>query len=78
MGSAASNLMGYRKTINARRYPKQGSYLGRAAEVCFDYDTSATMQGKVIRDDAEEPGLMLIQLENGWVVKSTECQWRPL
>lgn len=70
--------MGCEKTINADRYPQQGNFLGRAVDVCFDYDTSCTIQGKVIRDDAEEPGLMLIQLENGWVVRSTECQYKLL
>jgi hypothetical protein len=70
--------MGLENTINADRYPKQGSYLGRSVEVCFEYDTSCTVKGKVIRDDAEAPGLMIIQLENGWVVRSTECQWRPI
>ncbi len=66
------------KTINADRYPRQGQFLGMAVEVCFEYDTSCTLRGKVIRDDAEEPGLMIIQLENGWVVKSSECQYRPI
>lgn len=70
--------MGLENTLNADRFPKQGSYLGRSVEVCFEYDTSCTIKGKVIRDDAEAPGLMIIQLENGWVVRSTECQWRPI
>ena len=70
--------MGCVPTITADRFPKQGSFLGKTVEVCFDYDTSCTLLGRVIRDDAEQPGEMIIQLENGWVVKSTECQWRTV
>ena len=68
--------MGMVKTINADWYPKQGAFLGRNVEVCFECDTSCVVRGKVIRCDDEEPGWMIIQLDNGWVVKSTECQYR--
>jgi hypothetical protein len=59
-------------------YPRQGSFFGKAVEVCFDYDTSAPKRGKVVRDDVEKPGRMIIKLENGWVVLSTECQYRTI
>lgn len=68
--------MGCVKNISADSYPAQGEFLGRDVEVCFDYDVSCVIKGKVIREDVEEPGLMLIQLENGWVIRSTECQYR--
>jgi len=44
--------------------------------VCFDYDTSRTLLGLVVRDDAEEPGRMIIKLEDGRHVLSTECQYQ--
>ena len=64
------------KNISADKYPKQGSFLNKIVEVCFHYDTTATMCGMVIRDDIEEPGELIILLENGWVVRSQECQYR--
>jgi hypothetical protein len=68
--------MGCTPHITADRFPRQGMFLGLTVEVCFDYDTSATIRGKVIRADAEEPGRMIILLDNGWAVLSTECQYR--
>jgi hypothetical protein len=68
--------MGYHPNITPDRFPRQGAFLGKTVEVCFDYDTSATLRGKVIRDDSEEPGRMIILLDNGWAVLSTECQYR--
>jgi hypothetical protein len=67
--------MGYSNNTNRPWYPKQGAFLGRTVDVCFDCDTSCTVRGKVIRDDAEEPGLLLIRLDDGWVVRSVECQY---
>ena len=67
--------MGDVPAIGIDRFPEQGTFLGKRVEVCFDYDTSRTIGGKVIRDDAEEPGLMLIQLDDGRVVRSVECQY---
>jgi hypothetical protein len=60
------------------RYPRQGDFLGRTVEVCFDYDVTRSYRGKVIREDIEGPGLMLVQLEDGRVVRSVECQYRLL
>ena len=57
-------------------YPKQGIYLLKRVRVCFDYDTSNTILGRVVRDDEEEPGLMIIQLDDGRYVLSTECQYQ--
>lgn len=67
--------MGNQVYIDADKYPKQGTFLGRRVLVCFNYDTSRTFLGVVIRDDAEKPGLMIISLDNGRVVLSTECQY---
>ncbi|WP_214630019.1 hypothetical protein [Paenibacillus agaridevorans] len=67
--------MGVHSNIGYDRFPKQGHLAGKGVKVCFDYDTSKIIKGTVIRDDAEEPGLMLILLSDGRVVKSTECQY---
>lgn len=70
--------MGVEPNIGPDRYPRQGVYLGRKVRVCFDYDVTACLLGEVIRDDAQAPGRMVIRLDNGWVVLSTECQWQPV
>lgn len=70
--------MGCVDTIDAAKFPKQGAWVGMQVRVCFHYDTARTMPGLVVRDDAEEPGLMIIKLDDGRYVLSTECQWRPL
>lgn len=57
------------------RFPRQSADVGRRVRVCFDYDTSRTVGGVIIRDDTEEPGRMMIQLDDGPVVLSTECQY---
>jgi len=69
-------MTGNEKSISFERFPKQGSFLLREVLVCFDYDTSRTLKGLVVREDAEEPGRMIIKLENGRYVLSTECQYR--
>lgn len=69
--------MGCVKTIDSERFPRQGRFLGKMVRVCFNYDTSRTILGQVLRDDLEEPGLMIFRLEDGRHVLSTECQWQP-
>lgn len=68
--------MGCVNNISHDRFPRQGYWLGKTVRVVFHYDTSVSIMGKVIREDIEEPGKMIIQLENGWVVLSTECQFQ--
>lgn len=76
--------MGVEKGINITSFPKQGSHRGKHVEVCFNYDTSKTVRGVVVRDDAEHPGLFIIKLDKhpatGEVeyVRSTECQYHIL
>ncbi len=67
--------MGCTPNITPDRFPKQGSCLGKHVWVCFNYDTASKIAGKIVRDDVEAPGLGIIQLENGWVVLMTECQY---
>lgn len=68
--------MGCENTIDADRFPEQGAWWGRRVRVCFNYDTSRTLLGLVVRDDAEEPGRMIIKLDDGRYVLSTECQYQ--
>lgn len=65
-------------TIGFDRFPKQGAFKGRRVRVCFNYDASREVMGTVIRDDEEEPGRLIIQLDDGRVVLSTECMYSPL
>ena len=69
--------MGVHPNIKLNQFPKQGSYLNRQVEVCFHYDSSETISGVVVRDDVDEPDVMIIKLANGRYVLSTECQYRP-
>lgn len=70
--------MGIAKNVGFDTFPEQGRYLGKVVRVCFEYDTSRAIEGEVIRDDAEAPGVMLIRLSDGRVVLSTECQYQPV
>ena len=63
-------------TIDLASFPTQGTWIGKRVRVCFNFDTSQTVLGWVVRDDAEEPGLMIIRLDNGRHVLSTECQYQ--
>lgn len=70
--------MGVVDKIGFDSFPKQGVYKGRRVRICFNYNSAHTMMGTVIRDDAEEPGRMIIQLDDGRVVLSIECMYSPL
>lgn len=69
--------MGVHDNIAIDKYPKQGPWLGEWVEVCFHYDADNTIKGRIVREDAEAPGVMIFQLEDGRYVLSTECQYRP-
>ena len=70
--------MSVETNIDIDKFPKQGRYLNTRVMVCFDFDTSRIIHGVVVRDDAEEPGHMIIKLDNGRYVMATECQYTPL
>lgn len=70
--------MGVVANIGYDIFPKQGKYLGKEVEVCFHYDTSRVVRGKVVRDDAETPYATIIRLTDGRYVSSKECQYRIL
>lgn len=67
--------MGVHQNVSYDKFPAQGDSLGKEVQVCFNYDTSRLLTGKIIRDDLEEPYVMLIQLSDGRVVLNTECQY---
>jgi hypothetical protein len=49
------------------------SNIYQAVEVCFNYDTSNTVSGVIIHDDAEKT---IIRLEDGREIDSAECHYR--
>ena len=70
--------MGSHPNISIDKFPKQGKLKGRPVVVCFNYDTSRTIPGTIVREDAEEPGLLIIKLADSRHVLATECQYRLL
>jgi len=54
-------------------YPKQSSYVGAEIKVYFNDDFTLVTSGTVLRDDAEDPGNTIIQLNDGRVVLGSEC-----
>lgn len=70
--------MGVHPNISMNRFPKQGKYLGKKVTVFFHYDLSKKIQGRIIRDDMEEPGRTIILLDDGRVVLTTECMYSTL
>lgn len=67
--------MGCVKNITAEQYPRQSDWRGKRVNVCFHYDTAHTFPGVIIRDDAEEPLVTIIALQDGRFVLGTECQY---
>ena len=67
--------MGAVDTIGIDKWPEQGTYFGKNVKVCFHFNTLQTIDGVVVRDDVEEPYVMIIKLEDGRFVLSTECQY---
>lgn len=71
--------MGSHQNIDHNKWPEQSTFappLSRA-KVCFHYDTTHTFGATVLRNDSAEPGEMLLQLDDGRVVRSVECMWSP-
>lgn len=69
--------MGVVPTVGFDRMPTQGWLIGRRVRVCFNYDTTRTVMGTVVRDDAEAPFVAIISLDDGRVVLTSECQYSP-
>jgi hypothetical protein len=69
--------MGVVKGITYDKFPAQSNHLHERVEVCFNYDLEHTLRGTVVRDDTEAPGVMIIKLDDGRHVLSSECMWSP-
>lgn len=67
--------MGVVKNVGFSKFPKQGKFLKRRVEVCFNYDPSNRIEGEIVRDDSEEPGVLIIKLDDGRYVLATECMY---
>jgi len=72
------NKMGIEQNVGFDVFPKQGEYLGKAVEVCFNYDTVKSLRGKIVRYDMEKPFRTIIELQDGKYIMASECQYRPL
>lgn len=70
--------MGIHPNVGFDKFPEQGQYKGKRCRVCFNYDSSRELYGVIIRDDNEEPGRLIIWLDDGRVVLATECMYSPL
>jgi hypothetical protein len=68
--------MGVKANIAIDQFPKQGNYLNREVNVIFHFNTNETISGVVVRDDTEEPGIMIIRLADDRYVLATECQYQ--
>ncbi len=67
--------MGVHHNIGFEKMPKQGSFLGKRVKVCFNYNSEQWIGGIIVRDDAEDPGIQIITLDDKRVLLTTECQY---
>jgi hypothetical protein len=70
--------MGVVENIAHDRFPKQGQNHFLRAKVAFHFDISHQFDGVILRDDAEDPYVLVIALTDGRVVLGTECQYQPI
>lgn len=71
--------MGHHANIGHKRFPKQGSFLGKRVQVSFHApgrEANRELGGEVVRDDEEDPHRTIIKLDDGRYVLSTECVYR--
>lgn len=67
--------MGVHQNIDYNKFPKQGNWINKRVRVCFNYNSNNYLFGKIVRDDAEEPNKLIIELDNGTYILSSECQY---
>lgn len=70
--------MGVVANVGYAEFPKQGKYLGKRTRVCFRYDATKELMGTIVRDDDEEPGKMIIKLDDGRYILASECMYSPI
>ncbi len=68
--------MGTVATITAEKFPKQGPHIGRRTKVIFHWG-DVVVWGTIVRDDCEYPWRIIIALDDGRYILSTECQYAP-
>ena len=66
--------MGVVANITHDSFPQQESLLGKRVGVVFHDDTDHVVPGVCVRDDADEPGKTIFQLDDGRYVLASECQ----
>lgn len=69
--------MGAHKSIGIEAFPRQGRCQDKTVSVCFNYDDSRRIDGKIVRDDVEAPFITIIALADGRYILATECQYSP-
>ena len=67
--------MGVVDTIGYDKFPRQGSSLGRAVKVYFNYRSSKSIEGVCVRGDIEKPFETIFKLNDGRFIRDTECQY---
>jgi hypothetical protein len=67
--------MGVVTNVSMDKFPKQGDFLGKRVNVCFNYDSEKEIGGVIVRDDDEEPFRTIIKLNDGRYVLATECMY---
>lgn len=70
--------MGQSAFVNADKFPDQTEWVGRKVRVSFNDDTRRQIGGVVVRDDAFEPHIGIIKLDDGRHVLATECQYTDM
>ena len=67
--------MGQHHNITSDRYPRQSPDVGKPVLVTL-HNADCPVPAVIIRNDIEEPHRTIFQLNNGWVLLSTECQYQ--
>lgn len=67
--------MGTHKNITEGYFPKQGDWLNKRVNVIFHYGETI-FKGIIVREDTEDPYVMIIRLDSGLYILSTECQYQ--
>lgn len=67
--------MGVHRNIDIHKFPVQSSWVNEPVLVCFNYNTDVVVQGVIVRDDLQDPYLLIIKLDDGRFVMSSECQY---
>lgn len=68
--------MGVHKNINIHKFPKQDSSIGKTVNVYFNYNTTESIKGIIVRSDIEDPFRTIIKLENNTYIEAVECQYQ--